>query len=164
MGTTRLETVEPLRALNAETLAALALSTLACSRTRVRASVSALTSASGSSSTRGSGGGSGGTTCSRSSTSTGSSRAVVATSAADGEVDDVVKETVLGLGDENRLVVSRSVDATETVNTSRESSGDLDVEVALRVCRGVDTLEERGLSVVERRSLAHALELLDDEV
>ena len=93
--------------------------------------------------------------------STGSSRAVVAT---DGEVDDVVEETVLGLGDENRLVVSRSVDATETVNTSRESSGDLDVEVALRVRRGVDTLEERELGVVEGRSLGHALELLNDEV
>ena len=40
----------------------------------------------------------------------------------------------------------------------------VDVEVALRVCRGVDTLEERELGVVEGRCLGHALELLDDEV
>ena len=93
--------------------------------------------------------------------STGSSRAVVAT---DGEVDDVVEETVLCLGDENRLVVSRSVDAAETVDTSRETGGDLNVEVALRVRRGVDTLEECELRVVEGSSLGHALELLNDEV
>ena len=171
MGTTRLETVEPLRALNAETLAALALSTLACSRTRVRASVSALTSASGSSGARSTASGSGGATCSRSgtstrrsSTSTRSSRAVVATSTADGEVDDVVEETVLCLSDEDRLMVGRSVDATKTVDTGGEASGDVDVEVALRIRGSVHTLEERELGVVEGRSLGHALELLNDEV
>ena len=171
MGTTRLETVEPLRALNAETLAALALSTLACSRTRVRASVSALTSASGSSSTRSTASGSGGATCSRSGTSTRrsgtstrSSRAVVATSTADSEVDDVVEETVLGLGDEDRLVVGRGVDATKTVDTGGETSGDVNVEVALRIRGSVHALEERELGVIKRRRLVDLVERLDDEV
>ena len=123
-----------LRALNARALNAEALAALTLAR--VRSSVPALVS-------------------------TGSSRAVVAT---DGEVDDVVEETVLCLGDENRLVVSRSVDAAETVDTSRETGCDLDVEVALRVRRGVDTLEECELGVVEGSSLRHALELLNNEV
>lgn len=81
----------------------------------------------------------------------------------DGEVDHVVKRTVLSDSDEYRLVVSRCVDGREAVRTRWETVGDIRRDDTVD-CSSVDTLEERERVRVRRGRLVQAAERLDNDV
>ena len=78
-------------------------------------------------------------------------------------VDHVVHGTVLGNGDEGRLVVRGGVDRGETVGTSRKTSGDISSEDVIHSL-AVETLEEGEAGRVCRGRLLKRVDRLDDDV
>lgn len=70
---------------------------------------------------------------------------------------------MLSDGDEDRLMVRCSVDRGHTVDTSRETSGDVGGDDTADCCT-VDTLEEGELGRVQGGSLSERVERLNDDV